>query len=86
MKIHPVVSSAIAAPATIKTPPAQAAREALATQPDLAALPFGKLVSAFSRDLPLPSVTAPESTPAPQSSSVTEETSPASEPDPLQVS
>jgi len=62
MKIHPGLSSAVAAN---RQPPAQAAREALAANPDLAGLPFGKLVSAFARGLPLPSV--PTSTPEPTS-------------------
>jgi len=62
MKIHPAASSAIAASATNRVPPAPAAREALSAQPDLAGLPFGKLVSAFARGLPLPVVagSAPE--------------------------
>jgi hypothetical protein len=65
MKIYPVVSGAIAPSATNRVPPAQAAREALSAQSELAGLPFGKLVSAIARGLPLPS--APTSTPEPAS-------------------
>ena len=65
MKIHPAMLGAIAGSATNRVPPAQAARETLSAQPDLAGLPFGKLVSAFARGLPLPS--APTSTPEPAS-------------------
>lgn len=86
MKIHPTISGSITAPATNRMPPAQAAREALSAQPDLAGLPFGKLVSAFARGLPLPSTptstsepASPEATPAPD---VTAETP---KPDPSQV-
>lgn len=84
MKIHPAASSATAASATNRVPPAQAAREALAAHPDLAGLPFGKLVSALARGLPLPSVTtaAPQSAPEP----APEVTPPPSELDPSQIS
>jgi hypothetical protein len=86
MKIHPGLSSAVAASAN-RQPPAQAAREALAANPDLAGLPFGKLVSAFARGLPLPS--APTSTPEPASMPeappTPEVTTEAPQPDPSQV-
>ena len=79
MKIHPAASSAIAASATNRVPPAPAAREALSAQPDLAGLPFGKLVSAFARGLPLPAVAGS----APETSSLT--TIPLPEADPAKV-
>jgi hypothetical protein len=50
MKVHPAVSNAIA---TSTSNPARAAREAIATNPDLADQPFGKLVSSFARGLPV---------------------------------
>ena len=85
MKIHPAMLGAIAASPTNRVPPAQAAREALSAQPDLAGLPFGKLVSAFARGLPLPS--APTSTPEPASmpEATPTVTGAAPQPDPSQV-
>ena len=86
MKIHPSISGSIAAPATNRVPPAQAAREALSAQPHLAGLPFGKLVSAFARGLPLPS--APTSTSEPASTEATptpDVTAETPKPDPSQV-
>jgi hypothetical protein len=61
MKLHPQVSAAIANQTT-KTPPAQAARAALADDVGLGNQPFGKLVSAFARGVQLPpsSSSAPE--------------------------
>lgn len=85
MKIHPGLSSTVAASAN-RQPPAQAAREALAANPDLAGLPFGKLVSAIARGLPLPS--APTSTSEPASTEATptpEVTAETPQPDPSQV-
>ena len=78
MKIHPAILGSITAPATNRMPPAQAAREALSAQPDLAGLPFGKLVSAFARGQPLPSAptspSEPASTVATPTPEVTDET------------
>jgi hypothetical protein len=59
MNIHSTVSAAIAN-STGKQPPAQAARAAIANQPDLANQPFGKLVSDFARKIPLPSASTPD--------------------------
>lgn len=53
--IHSAASAAVSA-ATSKQPPAQAARAAIAAQSDLSDQPFGKLVSALARGLPLTSV------------------------------
>jgi hypothetical protein len=50
MKVHPAVSNAIA---NSTSNPARAAREAIATNADLADQPFGKLVSLFARGLPV---------------------------------
>lgn len=87
MKIHPAIPRAIAASTTNRVPPAQAAREVISAQPDLAGLPFGKLVSTFARGLPLPS--APTSTPEPASmpeaTATPEVTAETSQPDPSQV-
>lgn len=86
MKIHPAISGSIAASATNRVPPAQAAREALSVRPDLAGLPFGKLVSALARGLPLPS--APTSTSEPASTEATptpEVTAETPQSDPSQV-
>jgi hypothetical protein len=51
MKIHPAVSHAIG---NSKSNPAQAARQAIAAQPELADQPFGKLVSSFARGFQAP--------------------------------
>jgi hypothetical protein len=83
MKIHPGLSSAIAASATTRVPPAHAAREALAANPDLAGLPFGKLVSAIARGLPLPSASTSEPAAAAEHSPAAISTMP--EPDPSQA-
>jgi hypothetical protein len=86
MKIHPAASGAIATSATNRVPPAQAAREALSAQPDLAGLPFGKLVSAFARGLPLPSAPTSASQPAsPGATPTPEATAETPQPDPSQV-
>jgi hypothetical protein len=87
MKIHPAISGAIAASTPNRVPPAQAAREALSTQPDLAGLPFGKRVSAFARGLPLPSAptSAPEPASIPDELSTPEVTAAAPQPDPSQA-
>ena len=67
MKIYPAASAASAASAAVsstpKQPPAQAARDAIAPQPDLGNQPFGRLVSLFARGLPIPTMfgdTAPQ--------------------------
>jgi hypothetical protein len=54
MKINPVSASALHRP-TPHEPPAKAARTALASRPDLADQPFGRLVSLFAKGEPLPS-------------------------------
>lgn len=66
MKVHPSLSAAVANQTT-KLPPAQAARAALVDHPELGNQPFGKLVSAFARGMPLPPAptSAPETVPAP---------------------
>jgi hypothetical protein len=86
MKINPAISGSIAASATNRVPPAQAAREALSAQPDLAGLPFGKLVSAFARGQPLPSAPTPTPEPAsPEATPTTEVTAGTPQSDPSQV-
>jgi hypothetical protein len=59
MNIHSTVSAAIAN-APNKQPSAKAARAAIADQPELANQPFGKLVSDFAREIPLPSASTPD--------------------------
>ena len=59
MKINPVSASALHRPEPHE-PPAKAARAALATQPDLADQPFGRLVSLFAKGEPLPSAVPTE--------------------------
>ncbi len=61
MKINPVSASALHRPAPHE-PPAKAARAALATRPDLADQPFGRLVSLFAQGEPLPSAAPSEPT------------------------
>ena len=86
MKINPAISGSIAASATNRVPPAQAAREALSAQPDLAGLPFGKLVSTFARGQPLPSAPTSTSEPAsPEATPTPEVTAETLQSDPSQV-
>jgi hypothetical protein len=68
MKIYPEASAAVTS-STPKQPPAQAARDAIASRPDLDNQPFGKLVSLFARDLPLPTMFGDATTQTPDSTS-----------------